>query len=121
MHNGGSTRGYQELLAPLANPATTEQACGQTVYLCSAALGATARFCRRWCRSGGRMPTLLWPGRDDDRGGRLVGRLNRKAENLAAVQAVARPQPCGPGADHGVDQVFAVLVGSVADTRWLTG
>jgi hypothetical protein len=44
-HNG-SARGYQELFVPLAIPATAEQTYGQAVYLCSAALGATACFCR---------------------------------------------------------------------------
>ena len=43
VQSGGSARGYQELFAPLTIPATAEQACGQAVHFCSAALGATAR------------------------------------------------------------------------------
>ena len=42
----GTARGYQGLSTPLAIPTTAEQTCGQAVYLCSAALGANARFCR---------------------------------------------------------------------------
>ena len=44
--NGESARSYQELFAPLAISTTAGQVCGQAVYLCSAALGANARFCR---------------------------------------------------------------------------
>jgi hypothetical protein len=36
---GGSARGYQELSAPLAIPATAEQAGGQAVCLCVASAG----------------------------------------------------------------------------------
>ena len=32
-HDGGSARGYQELFAPLAIPATAEQAGGQIAYV----------------------------------------------------------------------------------------
>jgi hypothetical protein len=37
--NGGSARGYQELLAPLAIPSTAEQAGGRAVCLCIASTG----------------------------------------------------------------------------------
>jgi hypothetical protein len=39
----------------------------------------------------------------------------RQPEDLAAVEAVACPQRCGPGAQQGIDEVFPVLVGSIAD------
>jgi hypothetical protein len=44
--NGGSARVYQEFLAPLAITAADGQTSGSTVYSCSAAVGANARFCR---------------------------------------------------------------------------
>jgi hypothetical protein len=39
MPNGGSARGYQELSAPLAIPATAEQAAAGSVCLCIASAG----------------------------------------------------------------------------------
>jgi hypothetical protein len=38
-HIGGSARGYQELFAPLASPATAEQADGPAVFLCIGSAG----------------------------------------------------------------------------------
>jgi hypothetical protein len=46
VQNGGSASGYQELFAPLAIPTTASRHAARLVYLCSAALGANARFCR---------------------------------------------------------------------------
>jgi hypothetical protein len=60
---------------------------------------------------------LLWPGGDDHRGRRVAGGFGGQAEDLAAVEAVARPQRCGPGAQQGIDEAFAVLAGGIAD-RW---
>jgi hypothetical protein len=39
-------------------------------------------------------------------------RLHLAAEGKAAKTG---PQRCGPGAEQGIDQVFTVLAGSVAD------
>jgi hypothetical protein len=43
---GGSARGYQELIASLANPDRYRPFMRQAVYLCIAALGANTCFCR---------------------------------------------------------------------------
>jgi hypothetical protein len=51
VHIGGSARSYQGLSARLAISTTDEQAGAQTVFLCMAARGMNARFCRgqrRW-------------------------------------------------------------------------
>lgn len=58
---------------------------------------------------------LLRPGGDDHRGGPVVYRVGGQAEDLAAVEAVACPQGCAPGTEQGIDQVFPVLVGRIAE------
>jgi hypothetical protein len=46
IHIGGSARGYQGFLAPSAISSAAGQTSGSTVYLCSTAVDANARFCR---------------------------------------------------------------------------
>jgi hypothetical protein len=50
VQNSGSVRGYQELSAPLAIPATAEQAGGQAVCLCIASTGRECALLPGWGR-----------------------------------------------------------------------
>ena len=65
--NGGSARGYQELRAPLAIPATAEQAVARPVCLCIASSGRDRPLLPRWGSGCRMLPTSLWPapGRSD--------------------------------------------------------
>ena len=61
-HIAGSARSYQELSAPLAIPATAEQAGGQAVCLCVASAGRECAVLPHVGWSGGRLSRLCLVG-----------------------------------------------------------
>jgi len=103
LDNGPDSEPGEILPAPL-RPAESTSARTETTLLAHGGRPGTA-----WSAA------LLGTCRDDDRRRWPAVQGVRRAEYLTAAQAVARPQCRGPGAEQGVDQVFAVLVRDVID------
>ena len=64
-------------------------------------------------RSVGMILSALFGSGGGDDCGYGLGALRRGSEDLAAVGAMSGPQDGRPGAEQGVDEILAVLVGGV--------